>query len=157
MRWRRFVARLPQGLSGGRYAPRGFAVYAGPFRSQPQKGAAPIVWPLKRDLATAGKLVSSGLGYRCMSVTGKPAQILLATLRKANEQSQWTARAEHEQHLPGDRAPAAAGPARLRLSCKTRADAPLRLSAQRAALASRRASSRPPVQWPVRRGWSYSE
>ena len=107
-----FVDRLPQGLSGGRYTPRGFAVYAGRFRGQPQAGAAPIVWPLKRNLATAGKLVSSGLGYRCMSVTGKPAQILLATLRKANEQSQWTARADTSSTfqviarplLPGQRA-----------------------------------------------------
>jgi hypothetical protein len=107
-----FVAKLPQGLSGGPYTPRGFAVYAGPFRGQPQKGAKPIVWPLKRNLATAGKLVSSGLGYRCMSVTGEPAQILLAALRKANEQSQWTARADTSATfqviarplLPGQRA-----------------------------------------------------
>jgi hypothetical protein len=107
-----FVAGLPQGLSGGRYTPRGFAVYAGPFRGQPQPGARPVVWPLKRDLATAGKRVSSGLGYRCMSVGGEAAQTLLATLRKANEQSQWTARANTNSTyqviarplLPGQRA-----------------------------------------------------
>lgn len=107
-----FIARLPHGLSGGRYTPRGFAVYAGAFRGQPQRGAKPIVWPLKRALATAGKLVSSGLGYRCMSVTGEAAKILLATLRKANEQSQWTARANTSSTyqviarplLPGQRA-----------------------------------------------------
>lgn len=106
-----FVARLPKGLSGGRYTPRGLAVYAGRFRGQAQKGAKPIVWPLKRSLATAGKL-AGGLGYRCMSVTGKPAQILLATLRKANEQSQWTASATTSSTyqviarplLPGQRA-----------------------------------------------------
>jgi hypothetical protein len=64
----------------------------GPFRGQAQPGAAPIVWPLGSNLATAGKRVSSGLGYRCIAVGGEAARTLLATLRKANEQSQWTAR-----------------------------------------------------------------
>lgn len=88
-----FIAKLPQGVSGAQYTPRAMAVYVGRFQGQAQPGAAPIVWPLKRDLATAGKRVSSGLDYRCMSVTGHDARKLLAILRKANEQSQWTARA----------------------------------------------------------------
>ncbi len=53
----------------------------------------PVVWPLESNLATAGKPVSSGLGYRCISVGGKDAKTLIATLRKANEQSRWIARA----------------------------------------------------------------
>jgi hypothetical protein len=88
----RFIAKLPQGVSGAQYTPRAIAVYVGPFRGEAQPGAAPIVWPLKSDLATAGKRVSSGVDYRCISVSGEAAGTLLATLRKANEQSQWTAR-----------------------------------------------------------------
>ena len=86
----RFVAKLPQGLAGGRYVPHALAAYVGPFRGQPQPGAGKVVWPLKRDLATAGKRASNGLNYRCMLVSGKAATTLLATLRKANEQSRWT-------------------------------------------------------------------
>jgi hypothetical protein len=88
----RFIAKLPEGPSGAQYTPHAIAVYVGPFRGQAQPGAAPIVWPLQSNLATAGKRVSSGLGYRCISVRGEAARTLLATLRKANEQSQWTAR-----------------------------------------------------------------
>ena len=67
-------------------------MYVAPFRGQAQPGAAPIVWLLGADLATAGKPVSSGLGYRCISIAGKDAKTLAATLRKANEQSRWAAR-----------------------------------------------------------------
>jgi hypothetical protein len=89
----RFVASLPPGLSGARYAPHAIAVYVAPFRGQAQRGAKRIVWPLASNLAAAGKAVSSGLGYRCVAVTGSEAKTLLATLRTANEQSQWVARA----------------------------------------------------------------
>ena len=87
-----FVAGLPHGTSGTVSPPHAVAVYVAPFRGQAQSGAAPIVWPLRSNLATAGKPVSSGIGYRCIGVSGKDAQTLLATLRKANEQSRWTAR-----------------------------------------------------------------
>jgi hypothetical protein len=63
-----------------------------PFRGQPQAGAARVVWPLKSNLARAGKPIPSGLGYRCIAVGGKDARTLLATLRKANERSRWAAR-----------------------------------------------------------------
>jgi hypothetical protein len=88
-----FIAGLPHGAPGTVSRPHAIAVYVTPFRGQAQPGAAPIVWPLKSNLATAGNPVSSGLGYRCISVGGKDARTLLATLRKANEQSRWTARA----------------------------------------------------------------
>ena len=88
-----FIAGLPHGSAGTVVPPTAFAVYVAPFRGQAQPGAAPIVWPLQTNLATAGKPVSSGLGYRCISVAGKDAKTLVATLRKANEQSRWAARA----------------------------------------------------------------
>jgi hypothetical protein len=89
----RFIATLPQSLAGGHYAPRALAVYVGSFRGEAQPGSTPIAWPLQSDLATVGKRVSSGLDYRCITVRGKDARTLLATLRKANEQSRWKARA----------------------------------------------------------------
>jgi hypothetical protein len=88
----RFVATLPHGLAGGQYTPHAIAVYVGPFRGPVQPGATRVVWPLKSNLATAGKPVSSGLQYRCMVVGGANATTLLATLRKANEQSRWRTR-----------------------------------------------------------------
>lgn len=88
----RFIGALPQGAGGGRLTPHGLAVYVGPFRGQPQAGARRIVWPLKRDLATAGKRPSSGFDFRCMTVVDAAATTLLATLRKANEQSRWSMR-----------------------------------------------------------------
>lgn len=87
----RFIARLPQGVSGASYAPHAIAAYVGPFRGQPQPGGRRVVWPLASNLATAGKRVSSGLEYRCILVRGDGARRLTATLRKANELSRWVA------------------------------------------------------------------
>jgi hypothetical protein len=89
----RFIAGLPQGASAKRYAPHAIAAYVGPYRGQAQPGAKRVVWPLASNLATAGKRVSSGLEYRCIVVGGAGVQKLTATLRKANEQSRWAARA----------------------------------------------------------------
>jgi hypothetical protein len=86
----RFIAELPHGLAGALSTPRAVAVYVGPFTGPAQPGASPIVWPLKRNLATAGTRVSSGLSYRCISVGGRDAKVLLARLRTANELSRWT-------------------------------------------------------------------
>lgn len=80
-----FIAKLPTGHAGAQYAPHALAVYVAPFTGEKQKGAKPVVWPLKRNLATAGKRVSSGLNYRCMYVAGPAATTLFASLRKANE------------------------------------------------------------------------
>jgi hypothetical protein len=88
-----FIAKLPRGLAGAVSPPHAIAVYVGPFRGQGQPGGARVEWPLKSNLARAGKPVSSGLGYRCIAVNGKDAKTLMATLRKANEQSRWAARA----------------------------------------------------------------
>jgi hypothetical protein len=52
-----------------------------------------VRWPLASNLATAGKRPANGFAYRCITVRGKAVATLLATLRKANEQSQWVARA----------------------------------------------------------------
>jgi hypothetical protein len=89
-----FIAKLPSSHRGALYAPTGLAVYASPFTGPRQKGAKPVVWPLKRNLATAGKRVSNGLPYRCMVVTGPAATTLLASLAKANEQTQWIMRGD---------------------------------------------------------------
>ena len=88
----RFIAQLPQGLAGTRYAPHAIAIYAGPFQGQGQPGAGRVRWPLASNLATAGTRPQSGAGYRCITVRGAAVAKLLATLRKANEQSQWIAR-----------------------------------------------------------------
>jgi hypothetical protein len=87
----RFIAALPHGTSGAVSAPHGFAVYVAPFQGQAQPGAAPVVWPLESNLATAGKPVPGGRGYRCIGVGGKGVKTLIATLRRANEQSRWAA------------------------------------------------------------------
>jgi hypothetical protein len=89
----RFVAGLPQGVSGKPSLPHAIAAYVGPYRGQAQPGAKRVVWPLASNLATAGKRVSSGLEYRCIVVRGAAVEKLMATLRKANEQSRWLARA----------------------------------------------------------------
>ena len=65
-----FIAKLPSSHRGAVWAPHGLAVFAAPFTGARQQGAKPIVWPLTRNLATAGKRASSGLPYRCMVVTG---------------------------------------------------------------------------------------
>jgi hypothetical protein len=88
-----FIAQLPQGLKGTFYAPHAIAVYAGPYQGQGQSGARRVRWPLASDLATAGRRPSNGFAYRCITVRGKAVATLLATLRKANEQSRWIARA----------------------------------------------------------------
>jgi hypothetical protein len=89
----RFIAGLPHGVSGTRYVPRALAVYVAPSDGQAQPGASEVAWPLKRNLATAGKHVPSGLNYRCISVAGADARTLLAALRNANEVSLWSMRA----------------------------------------------------------------
>ena len=89
----RFIAQLPHGLRGAPYAPHAIAAYVGPFPGTPSTGSGRVRWPLASNLATAGKPVSSGLAYRCITVGGKDARSLLAVLRKANEQSRWVARA----------------------------------------------------------------
>ena len=89
----RFIAGLPRGVSGARYVPRALAVYVAPSDGRAQPGASAVVWPLRRDLATAGKRVPSGLNYRCMSVGGADAKSLLAALHNANEVSLWSMRA----------------------------------------------------------------
>jgi hypothetical protein len=87
----RFIDSLPDGLTGARDIPRGVAVYVAPFSGPAQPGARPIVWPLARDLATAGTSSQAGAGSRCISVRGSDARRLLARLRTANDQSRWIA------------------------------------------------------------------
>jgi hypothetical protein len=89
----RFIAQLPQGLRSTISAPHAIAVYVGPIQGTGRPGAKRVVWPLPSNLATAGRRPASGLGYRCITVRGKAVTTLLATLRKANEQSPWVARA----------------------------------------------------------------
>ena len=112
----RFIAGLPHGVSGARYVPRALAVYVAPSDGQAQPGASEVVWPLKRNLATAGKHVPSGLNYRCISVGGADARTLLAALA----QRQRGVALEHargpRQALPADRAAAVPGRAQLRLA-----------------------------------------
>jgi hypothetical protein len=86
----RFIAGLPRGRSGARYTPRAVAVYVGPTTGPARPGATRIVWPLERNLATAGAHLPSGLSYRCMSIGGADAKLLLARLGRANELSRWT-------------------------------------------------------------------
>jgi hypothetical protein len=88
----RFIAGLPQRVTGTRYVPQGVAVFVAPFSGPGQPGATPIVWPLTSNLATAGKPSSSGSGYRCIAVHGDDARRLLARLRSATDQSRWIAR-----------------------------------------------------------------
>jgi hypothetical protein len=88
----RFVAQLPHGLGGARIAPHAIAVYAGPFQGAVQPGGSRVRWPLASNLATAGTRLQSGGGYRCITVRGAAVAKLLATLRRANEQSRWIAR-----------------------------------------------------------------
>jgi hypothetical protein len=85
-----FIATLPQGLAGARYVPQALVVYVMPS-TQGKPGSGSITWPLSSDLATAGTPISSGSGYRCITVGGANARTLLATLRKANDQSSWKA------------------------------------------------------------------
>jgi hypothetical protein len=89
-----FIAKLPTAHAGAHYTPHALAVYAAPFTGDKQPGASPVAWPLKRNLATAGKRVSSGLNYRCMFVGGPAAETLLAALARANEQTQWIMRGD---------------------------------------------------------------
>jgi hypothetical protein len=88
-----FIAQLPQGLEGAISAPHAIAVYVAPYEGKPQTGARRVRWPLASNLATAGKRPSNGFQYRCITVRGNAVTTLLATLRKANEQSQWIAHA----------------------------------------------------------------
>jgi len=88
----RFLARLPLKLSGARYTPHAIAVYVARSSGPAQAGAGRVTWPLKSDLASAGKPLASGLAYRCITVSGKNVKTLIARLRAANEQSQWVVR-----------------------------------------------------------------
>jgi hypothetical protein len=88
----RFIAGLPHGLTGTRYVPRRIVLYVAPASGQAQPGAKVVTWPLARDLASAGKQLSSGLGFRCITVGGASAHTLLATLRTASDASRWKAR-----------------------------------------------------------------
>lgn len=90
----RFIAGLPRAPSGASYTPRAIAVYVAPFQNGGQGGSGRVVWPLQRDLANAGKPLSSGLEYRCIIVGGSAAKTLLARLRQANAQSQWVMRGQ---------------------------------------------------------------
>ena len=85
----RFIAQLPQGSTGTPYTPHAIAVYVGPFQGQ---GNGRVRWPLASNLATAGRRPANGFPYRCIGVRGRAVKTLLATLRRANEQSQWIAR-----------------------------------------------------------------
>jgi hypothetical protein len=87
-----FIARLPLGSAGSRSLPHAIAVYVAPASAPAPAGAKRIVWPLRSDLASAGKRASTGLPYRCITVGGKDVKTLLATLRRATEQSPWTMR-----------------------------------------------------------------
>ena len=83
----RFIAGLPAVSGHATYAPHAFAVYVAP--AQATTGTR-VRWPLARDLATAGKPVSSGAGYRCTTVSGSAAQTLVQALRHATAQTLWT-------------------------------------------------------------------
>jgi hypothetical protein len=94
-----FIAALPRGLTGARYVPQGLAVFVTPTSAPGQPGSRPITWPLSSDLATAGAPISSGSGYRCITVGGANAGTLLATLRRANDQSSWKASGSTGRYL----------------------------------------------------------
>jgi hypothetical protein len=83
----RFIASLPGSSARAAYLPHAFAVYVAP--AQGTTGSR-LAWPLARDLATAGTPVSSGLGYRCTTVSGAAARTLARSLRQATVQSRWT-------------------------------------------------------------------
>jgi hypothetical protein len=84
-----FIAALPHGASASPYAAPRLAVYVGPYTGTPQPGARPIIWPLASDLARAGARSSSGLPYRCFTVSSGNARRLDAALHRATVASQW--------------------------------------------------------------------
>jgi hypothetical protein len=88
----RFVATLPARPSGARAVPHAIAVYVARSPSPAPAGSGRVVWPLRSDLATAGRPAANGMPYRCITVAGTAARTLLARLRAANEQSRWTVR-----------------------------------------------------------------
>lgn len=87
-----FLAALPHDPSAQEYAPSALMVNVAPFTGERQPGSTPMVWPLGGDLATEGTALSDGLPYRCVAVTGADAEVLLSSLRTANEQTEWLAR-----------------------------------------------------------------
>ena len=87
----RFIAQLPQGPAGQPYTPRAIAVYVAPFAGKGRPRDR-VRWPLASNLASAGRRPSAGFPYRCITVRGAAVPTLLATLRRATEQSQWIAR-----------------------------------------------------------------
>ncbi len=84
-----FIAGLPNGLGGARYVPRSIVVYVQPYTRQGASGSAVVTWPLSSDLASAGTSTTGGIGYRCITVSGKPARTLLTALRAANDETPW--------------------------------------------------------------------
>lgn len=90
----RFIAGLPVKPSGTRYTPHAIAIYVAPSTGPAQAGAGRVTWPLKSNLASAGKPLASGLAYRCITVSGKDVAPLIARLRVANEQSRWVMRGQ---------------------------------------------------------------
>jgi hypothetical protein len=87
----RFIAQLPQGTARQPYTPHAIAVYVAPFPGKDRPGDR-VRWPLASNLASAGRRPSAGYPYRCITVRGTAVATLLATLRRADEQSQWIAR-----------------------------------------------------------------
>ncbi|MDP9259718.1 MAG: hypothetical protein M3Q31_24640 [Actinomycetota bacterium] len=88
----RFIAALPLKLSGASYTPHAIAVYVAQSAAPAPAGARRVVWPLRSDLATAGKPAANGLAYRCVTVGGTDVTTLLASLRTASAQSRWVVR-----------------------------------------------------------------
>jgi hypothetical protein len=86
----RFIASLPGRPGRTAYVPHAFAVYVAPAGASTT--GTPVRWPLARNLATAGTQVSSGLGYRCTTVSGTAARTLERSLRHASAQARWTSR-----------------------------------------------------------------
>jgi hypothetical protein len=82
----RFIAALPARPASS-YSPHGYAVFVAPAQAAIDVARS---WPLHSDLATAGAPVSSGTGYRCVTVVGRDADRLRAALRRANAESQWS-------------------------------------------------------------------
>ncbi len=86
----RFIASLPARPARTAYVPRAYAVYVAPAQAPATATAVP--WPLAGNLATAGTRLSSGVGYRCTTVSGTAARTLERSLRHASAQSVWTSR-----------------------------------------------------------------
>lgn len=94
----RFVAALPTRPTGAHYTPQAVVVFITPWNTTGQPVTGPSIrWPLAGDLATAGRRLPTGPGYRCLALRGSAAKTLLATLHAANDRSRWTARARSKR------------------------------------------------------------